>query len=145
MISQDMVLADGETFELGGNSFELIETQGHTWGTASYSYHVKEGDDTFRAVTIGGLGLNAIKSAEQVEAYIESVDRLKGMGEAAEGGVSVHLTIHGFSNNLEEDRLKLASRAADEPHALVNREGILAQVSALRNRAEKRLERERNK
>lgn len=30
MIPQGVVMADGETFELGGNSFMLIETPGHT-------------------------------------------------------------------------------------------------------------------
>lgn len=145
MIPQDVVMADGDTFELGGNVFQLIETPGHTWGTASYSYDVKDGDDTFRAVTIGGLGLNAIKGADQVEAYIASVDRLKGMVEAADNNIAVHLTTHGFSNNLEEDRLTLAQRKAGEPHVLVNPEGILAQVAGLKNRAEKRLEVEKNK
>jgi len=145
MIPQDVVMADGETFELGGNSFMLIETPGHTWGTSSYSYNVKDGDDTFRAVTIGGLGLNAIQGPDQVEAYIASVDRLKTMVEDPDNGVQVHLTTHGFSNNLDEDRVKLAERKPGEPNVLVNPEGILDQIAGLRERAEKRLEIEKNK
>jgi len=145
MIAQDVVVADGDTIELGGNVFGVIETPGHTWGTASYTFDVKDGDDTYRAVTIGGLGLNAIDGAEQVEAYIESIDRLKGMVEAADGAVTVHLTTHGFSNNLNEDRIKLATRKSGEPNVFVNPEGLLGQVTALRARAENRLEIEKNK
>lgn len=96
-------------------------------------------------MTIGGLGLNAIQGPDQVEAYIESVDRLKTMVEDPDNGVQVHLTTHGFSNNLDEDRVKLAERKPGEPNVLVNPEGILDQIAGLRERAEKRLEIEKNK
>jgi len=60
MIAQEMVVADGDVITLGDNSFTVLETPGHTWGTASYVYDVMDNGDTFRAITIGGLGLDAI-------------------------------------------------------------------------------------
>lgn len=145
MVEQDMVLADGDTIEVGSTTFRVYETPGHTWGTASFSYDVTDGDDTFRAITIGGLGLNAIDGPTQVEAYIESVDRVRDLVDEAGENVRVHLTTHGFSNMMEEDRLKLAERKAGEPNVFVNPDGILAQVAALRERAAARLEIEKNK
>lgn len=145
MIKPEMVVADGDEITLGGNSFTVIETPGHTWGTASYLYDVKDGNDTYRAITIGGLGLNAIEGPPQVEAYIESVDRVRALVEAEDKSVDVHLTTHGFSNNLDEDRQALDTRAEGEPNVLVNPEGLLAQIENLRAGAVKRLTMELNK
>lgn len=139
MIEPEMVVAGGDEIALGGNTFTVIETPGHTWGTASYGYDVQDGEDTYRAITIGGLGLNAIEGPSQVEAYIESVDRLRELVEGPDMGIDVHLSTHGFSNNLDEDRQQLAARAPGEAHVLVNPEGLLAQIQFLRDRAVERL------
>ena len=145
MIEPDLVVKDGDTIELGGNVFGVIETPGHTWGTASYLYDVKDGDDTFRAVTIGGLGLNAIEGPSQVEAYIESLDRVRALVDEGGENVKVHLTTHGFSNNMDEARQELLQRAEGAPNVFVNPDGLLGQVAALRKRAVGRLEREKAK
>lgn len=139
MIEPEMVVADGDAITLGGNTFTVIETPGHTWGTASYLFDVKDGDDLFRAITIGGLGLNAIEGPPQVEAFIESLDRVRTLVEEKEMGVDVHLTTHGFSNGLDEDRQALANRQSGEPNVLVNPDGLLAQIETLRAGAVERL------
>ncbi len=145
MLQPEIVAKDGDTFTVGDNVFRVYETPGHTWGTASYTYDVKDGDTTHRAVTIGGLGLNAIKSPQQVEAYIKSVDRIGSLPGDDVEKIEVHLTTHGFSNNLEEDRLLLAERKAGEPNPFVNPDGLLEQVAGLRGRAVKRLALEKAK
>ena len=61
MMPQDLVVKDGDVIRLGDNSFGVLETPGHTLGTASYTYDVKDGTHTYRAITVGGLGLNAIR------------------------------------------------------------------------------------
>lgn len=145
MIEPEMVVADGDKITVGNNTFEVIETPGHTWGTASYVYDVRDGDNTHRAITIGGLGLNAIEGPPQVEAYIESVDRVRQLVEGQNMPVEVHLTTHGFSANLEETRQKLATRKAGEPNVFVDPQALLAQVAGLRERAVSRLEIEKSK
>jgi metallo-beta-lactamase class B len=145
MIEPEMVVADGEEITLGGNTFTVIETPGHTWGTASYMYDVRDGDNTHRAITVGGLGLNAVDGPTQVEAYIESVDRVRALVEAAEMSVEVHLTTHGFSANLDENRQMHVMRGAGDPNVFVDPQALLTQVAGLRERAVKRLERERSK
>ncbi|PHR17955.1 MAG: MBL fold metallo-hydrolase [Hoeflea sp.] len=145
MIEQDMVVEDGDTIELGDNSFKVIETPGHTWGTASYSYDVKDQDETYRAITIGGLGLNAIDGPPQVEAYIESVDRVRTLVESGDEAVEVHLTTHGFSNNLDENRQQHLTRKLGEPNVFVDPQALLSQVETLRAGAVERLEIEKKK
>lgn len=145
MIEPEMVAADGDEIKLGGNSFTVLETPGHTWGTASYAYDVQDGDETHRAVTIGGLGLNAIEGPEQVEAFINSLDRLRALTEDSDTGIDVHLTTHGFSNGLDEDRQAMATRKEGEPNVMVDPDGLLAQIATLREGAVKRLAIEQNK
>lgn len=145
MIAPELVVADGDEITLGNNTFTVVETPGHTWGTASYLYDVQDGDDTYRSITIGGLGLNAIEGPSQVEAYIASVDRIRDLVEAEEQPVKVHLTTHGFSAGLDENRQKHMTRQAGEPNVFVDPNALLNQVARLRERAVKRLELEKSK
>ncbi|MGH1416435.1 MAG: MBL fold metallo-hydrolase [Pelagimonas sp.] len=145
MIEPEMVVADGDSIEIGGNTFKVFETPGHTWGTASYSFDVKDGNNTHRAIVIGGLGLNAIEGPSQVEAYINSVDQVRALIESPEEKLEVNLTTHGFADNLDENRQLLAQRAEGEPNLFVNPEGLLKQVARLRAGAVSRLEIEQNK
>ena len=143
MIPQDVVVKDGDIIRLGDNSFGVMETPGHTLGTASYTYDVRDGTSTYRAITVGGLGLNAIKDSNQVVAYIASVDRIRALVSQPSQPVTVHLTTHPFSNGLMEARDRLAARKPGQPHPLVDPQGLLTQLAALRSGAEQRLEIER--
>lgn len=145
MIKPEMVVADGDEITVGNNTFTVIETPGHTWGTASYMYDVVDGANTHRAITIGGLGLNAIEGPPQVEAYIESVDRVRQLVEDQNMPIEVHLTTHGFSAGLDENRQKHMERKEGEANVFVDPEALLNQVAGLRDRAVKRLETEKNK
>jgi len=139
MIEPEMVVADGDSINLGGNTFTVVETPGHTWGTASYIYDVEFAFQTYRAVTIGGLGLNAIEGPSQVEAFIDSLDRLRALTEAEDGGIDVHLTTHGFSNGLDEDRQAMAALGEGGDNVLIDPNGLLAQIETLRAGAVERL------
>ncbi|RPE66528.1 metallo-beta-lactamase class B [Pacificibacter maritimus] len=145
MIETDLVVATDDKITLGDNIFTALETPGHTWGTASYMFDVQDAGETYRAVTIGGLGLNAIEGPSQVEAFIESLDDLNERAQDSDAGIDVHLTTHGFSNGLNEDRQALAERAEGDPHVMVNRQGLLDQIATLRSGAVERLEIEKSK
>lgn len=145
MVEPDRVVSDGDVIELGSNRFTVVETPGHTWGTASYMYYVQDGENTHRAITIGGLGLNAIDGPEQVLAYIDSVDGIREVVETPATGVDVHLTTHGFSNQLEENRQELMAREPGEPNVFVDSKGLLTQLAGLRQRAVSRLAVEQKK
>lgn len=118
---------DGERFEIGGNVFTLLETPGHTWGTASYMYHVEHAGKRHTAVTIGGQGLNAIDGVSQIDAYIASMKRL---GDPALG-IDVDMTAHPFSTGLTEKIPVIQALKSDEPHPLVNRSAYLERLGRL--------------
>lgn len=134
----DIVVKDGEVLTVGDTAFYAYATPGHTWGTTSYAVDVKDGNNTYRAITIGGLGLNAIDGTKQVEAYISSVDRIKAMVNAPENPISVHLTMHPFSTGLTEAKEFLKTRTPGQPHPLVDPNGLNKQLDELRAGAAER-------
>ena len=144
MIPRDIVARDGDSWTLGGRTVTLLETPGHTFGTASYLYDVHDGSRTYRAVTVGGLGLNAIQNARQVELYIASVERLDSL-VTGRPPVEVHLTTHPFATGLMDQRKELARHTVTDPHPLVDRRGLHALLGELEQGAKERLEVERAK
>jgi metallo-beta-lactamase class B len=138
MIGKDIVAKDGDVFTLGSRSVTLLATPGHTLGTASYLYDVHDGDRTYRAVTVGGLGLGAIRNAHQVELYLQSVARLRALTEATPA-VQVHLTTHPFATGLMEQRAALAQPAPGSTHPLVDPSGFVADLDELAGGARERL------
>lgn len=118
---------DGERFEIGGNVFTLLETPGHTWGTASYMYQVEHAGKRHTAVTIGGQGLNAIGGVSQIDAYIASMKRL---GDPTLG-VDVDMTAHPFSTGLTEKIPVIKALKSNDAHPLVNRSAYVERLNRL--------------
>lgn len=135
---KDLVVRDGEALICGGSRFTVLETPGHTWGTASYMYEARRGNRCWNAVTVGGQGLNAIEGPEQVRAYIESMKRL---GEERLG-IAVDLTAHPFSTGLTEQIPAIQALKPSDPHPLVNRAAYLARLDRLIAGASARLQKE---
>lgn len=136
---EDITAKDGDIFTLGDTQFQLFETPGHTWGTSSYVYNVKDGDTEVRAITVGGLGLNGVNDPKQIEGYINSVKRINGMVTSKDNPVVAHIPTHSFGARLTEKLPAIKNRKAGEPHPLVDKEGVIKQLEFLRNNAEKRL------
>ncbi len=139
MISQDKVAKDGDIIKHGGMDFQLLETPGHTYGTASYVFKVTDQGKSYRAIVVGGLGLNAIEGSGQVDAYIASIDRLQTMMASTSTAIDVHLTTHPFSNGLTEAAERLKDRKPSEPHPLIDSKGFADQIKSLRAGAVDRL------
>ena len=131
----DKVVKNGDTITCGDNSFLVLETPGHTWGTVSYVYDALWNSKKYRAVTIGGQGLNAIESDRQVQAYIESMKRL---GDE-KFNINVDLTAHPFTTGLTERIELIKSLKSGDPHPLINREAYLSRLKLLWTNAEKLL------
>ena len=144
MIEKDLVVKDGDVITVGDTSLGVYETPGHTFGTASYAFTVRDGVRAYQAFTVGGLGLNAVQSSKQVEAYIASVTRILQLAQRPTDPITVHLTTHPFSNALTESAQRLKTRGPVDPHPLVDQAGFISQLEALRTGAEERLVIERN-
>lgn len=135
---KDLVVHDGEELRCGDNVFTVLETPGHTWGTASYMYEVRHGGGKWKAVTVGGQGLNAIEGPDQVRAYLDS---MKKLGDAALN-IEVDLTAHPFSTGLTEKIPVLQALRASDPHPLVDRAAYLTRLQGLIDGATVRLQQE---
>lgn len=145
MIERDLILVDGQSITGGDITIQAFKTPGHTMGTASFAFDAREGAKTYRAFTVGGLGLNAIKGPEQVEAFISSVKRIRTLTESADRPIDLHLTTHAFSNGLTEAKEVLKSRNPGDAHPLIDLPGFRSQLDQLQAGAEKRLIVERQK
>ncbi|MET4279798.1 MULTISPECIES: MBL fold metallo-hydrolase [unclassified Bradyrhizobium] len=145
MIAPDIVLTDGQTVTGGDIAIQAFETPGHTMGTASFAFDARDGARTYRAFTVGGLGLNRIRGPEQVEAFIASVKRIRTLTQDGTRPVELHLTTHGFSTGLTEAKDLLKTRKPTDPHPLVDLPGFRRQLDDLQASAEKRLVVERQK
>lgn len=135
----DQLVKDGDVVTVGDTRIYVYETPGHTWGTTSYALDVHDGDNTYRAVTIGGLGLNAIDGPSQVVAYIRSIDRIKSLVQASSHPITVHLTAHPFSTGLSELRPQLATHQTGQPHPMNDAQALISQLDELRAAATARL------
>lgn len=145
MIEPDIVLTDGQVVTGGDVSLQSFDTPGHTMGTVSFAFDARDGARTWRAFTIGGLALNAVKGPEQVEAYIASVKRIRALIGDKTRPIEFHLTTHPFITGLTEAKDLLKSRKPGEPHPLVDLPGFRRQLDELQEGAEKRLVVERRK
>ena len=145
MIEPDIVLTDGQTVTGGDVAIQAFETPGHSMGTASFAFDARDGARTYRAFTVGGLGLNRIRGPEQVEAFIASLKRIRTLTQDGARPVELHLTTHGFSTRLNEAKDLLKTRKPTDPHPLVDLPGFRKQLDDLQAGAEKRLVVERQK
>ena len=145
MIEPDIVLTDGQTVTGGDIAIQAFETPGHSMGTASFAFDARDGARIYRAFTVGGLGLNRIRGPEQVEAFIDSMKRIRTLTQDGARPVELHLTTHGFATGLTEAKDLLKTRNAGDPHPLVDLPGFRKQLDELQAGAEKRLVVERQK
>jgi metallo-beta-lactamase class B len=82
----------GDFIRLGDTSLEIISTPGHTMGTLSLLFPVKLGAEAHLALLWGGTAFNFGRQVARMNAYIESVDRVRDI--AKQRGVDVFLSNH---------------------------------------------------
>ena len=112
---RDMVAADGQKLTLGDTTFTMYFTPGHTVGTISTVFPVKDNAKTHIVALWGGTGLNADR--ESLTKYLASVKRFSDI--ARQAGADIIL-----SNHTDWDRSKinlpmLAKRTPGSPNPYV--------------------------
>lgn len=112
---RDMVATDGQKLTLGDTTVTMYLTPGHTPGTISSIFQVKDNGRTHTVALWGGTGLNADK--ETLTAYVASAKRFTDL--ARQAGADIVL-----SNHTDWDRSKinlplLAKRTAGTPNPYV--------------------------
>ena len=95
---RDIEATDGQKLTLGDTTITLYITPGHTPGTISTIFPVKDNGTTHIAALWGGVGLNADREA--VEQYIQSTQRFSNIVKQA--GADIIL-----ANHTDWDRSKI--------------------------------------
>jgi metallo-beta-lactamase class B len=105
---RDMVATDGQKLTLGDETVTIIQTPGHTLGTLSFLFPVKDHGKTLTVAYSGGMGFNFPRSKARFDTYIASAEKFAAAAKAA--GASIV-----FSNHSMYDQAWLRSRVARKP------------------------------
>ena len=91
---RDMVATDGQKVTLGDETVTILLTPGHTLGTLSLLFPVKDHGKTLQVAYSGGMGFNFPRSPERFDTYIASA---KKFGDAAKAsGATIVLSNHSM-------------------------------------------------
>jgi len=111
---RDMVGEDGQKITLGDGSVTLVSTPGHTLGTLSLIFTVKDRGRPLTVAYSGGTAFNFPKDTARYDTYIASQKKMADAAKAA--GATVVMSNHSeFDDAWERGRL-VRLRRAGEPH-----------------------------
>ncbi len=135
---RDMVIADGDTLELGDTALRFYVTPGHTEGVLSMEFPVRDGGEEHRAFVLGGVGLN-FEGVHRTNLYLDSVARVQRLAAEEGNPIEVSITNHASMGRIFERAEQLASRADGDPHPFVDPDGYVAWLAELQKNAEEKL------
>jgi metallo-beta-lactamase class B len=104
---RDIEATDGQKLTLGDTTLTLYITPGHTPGTISTLFPVKDNGTPHLAALSGGVGLNPDR--ERVQLYIQSAERFSGIVKKA--GADIILANHTDWDRSKINLPMLAKRA----------------------------------
>ncbi len=134
---RDRVVQDGDIIELGDTRIELLQTPGHTEGVLSLRYTVRDGEDVYTAITLGGVGLN-FSGVDRTQSYIDSYERL----QRTQADISVSLPNHPQMGQVLERAAMLAQRAPGAPHPFVDADAYQQSLATFLRNARAKLQAE---
>src|ERR1043165_102376 len=91
---RDMTATDGMKVTLGDETVTILLTPGHTLGTLSMIFPVKDHGKTLEVAYSGGMGFNFPRSPERFDTYIQSAEKFGAAAKAA--GATVVLSNHSM-------------------------------------------------
>lgn len=106
---------EGYKLTLGDTTVDVLATPGHTPGTLSYIFAVKDGSRTLKVAYSGGTAFNFPRLAENFVLYRDSASKMLNAARAA--GATVLMTNHtDFDGAWNRARLAQLPREAGEAH-----------------------------
>jgi metallo-beta-lactamase class B len=120
---RDIVATDGQKITLGDGSVTLITTPGHTPGTLSMIFQVKDNGRPLTVAYSGGTAFNFVNDAPHFDIYINSQRKMAQAAAAA--GATILMSNHSeFDNAVTKIKL-MAARKPGEPHPFeIGREAV---------------------
>jgi metallo-beta-lactamase class B len=119
---RERVLRAGERLALGDTSVEVLSTPGHTLGTVSLLFDVRDGKTTHRALLWGGTAFNFGRSPDRLQrldAYIEATERVRAL--VRERNVEVFISNHASYDGAVDKLAQMAGKPdrGGAPHPFV--------------------------
>jgi metallo-beta-lactamase class B len=132
---RDIVADDGQKITLGDAAVTLIATPGHTPGTLSMIFTVKDNGKPLTVAYSGGTAFNFPSTVANFDAYIKSQSKMAAA--AASANATILMSNHSeFDSAITKIRL-LATRKPGEPHPFdVGKEGVARYFVVTRECAE---------
>jgi metallo-beta-lactamase class B len=142
---RDMVVKDGDTLTLGGETLAFYKLPGHTPGSLSFAFTVYDRGKPYKAFLFGGPGpRGGLPGAEQ---FLASVDRL-----ATIPGIQVGVLIHSWLNDyhypnggIPEREERMKTRKPGDPNPFVDPQSWREWMTELHAGAVKHLTEEKAK
>jgi metallo-beta-lactamase class B len=143
---RDMVVKEGDTLSLGGQTFKFHKTPGHTPGVlTTEGITVYDGGKPYKAIVWGGAGYRG--GLADAEESLQSANKV-----AQIQGVQVNLQIHSWAGDdgypgggVLERGLKLKSRKPGDSHPFVDPATFTQWVKQAQENAAKAVQEEKQK
>jgi metallo-beta-lactamase class B len=111
---RDIVADDGQKITLGDTAVTVITTPGHTPGTLSMLFTVKDNGKPLTVAYSGGTAFNFPSTGVNFEMYIKS--QAKMAAAAAAANATILMSNHSEFDNAVSKIKMLAARKPGEPH-----------------------------
>jgi metallo-beta-lactamase class B len=111
---RDIVATDGGKITLGDTSVTTISTPGHTPGTVSMIFEVKDGGRPITVAYNGGTAFNFVNDVPHFDIYIGSQRKMAAAAAAA--NATILMTNHSEFDNAVTKIKTIAARKAGEAH-----------------------------
>lgn len=125
------VVADGDVLHFGRSEMQVHITPGHTPGTVSPVFEVRDGDTRHMAMIWGGTGFNFGPDVGIFEQYADSASKMRT--EVKEQEIAVFLSGHPGRDGTLPRLAALADRSAEASHPFVRGQSGLALFDVLEN------------
>jgi len=120
---RDMVATDGSKIAVGDASIQVVTMPGHTPGTLSYLFEIKDNGKPLRVAYVGGTAIPFNGTADYYDQYIASTRKFAKA--AADYGATVILSNHTEFDNGYYKAHTAANRKSAEPNPFdVGRDGV---------------------
>ena len=114
---RDMVVTDGQQLTLGDTTLTFYITPGHTEGTISTIFPVRDGNRRHVVAEWGGTLFNFGPIRPRLQAYAASAERFKQL--AAKAGADVILSNHTVYDGSKTKLPAVQARRPGQPHPYV--------------------------
>ena len=111
---RDIVATDGQKVTLGDTAVTLVATPGHTPGTMSMIFQVKDHGKPLTVAYNGGTAFNFPNDVPHFDKYIASQRKMAKAAAAA--GATILMSNHSEFDNAVTKIKMMAARKPGEPH-----------------------------